>query len=338
MSTPEQPFQRVATVTDSGRSCPYCRFAFKPGVRLVDCPACHAPHHADCWDDNRGCAVLGCSNAPRDTAAPAGWSATLPPTTPRAPLLVPREDAAVQARVPQMPSQAPPPPGGYTPPPGGYTPPPGGYAPPPPDRGRSQRGLIAGVLLATVVVIAVAVVLLLHKSPAPVSADSSRTQSSSQSTSSTVSSTTSITTTTVTTSKPVRRRTPPPRPTLADDRHAIVHVLQGYESAYSDQDLGELGALFTPEVSRHGLRAGGCSETRGKQQVLETYAEQFRSGADKYDLTNLSDAAIRVDGIHADAPLNYDITTTSGPAVGSVHFYFARVRNVWLIRRIVASC
>jgi hypothetical protein len=115
-------------------------------------------------------------------------------------------------------------------------------------------------------------------------------------------------------------------------------VLQNYESAYSNQNLGQLGSLFTPEVSRHGLRAGGCSNTRGKQQVLETYAEQFSSGAETYDLTDLSAGNIVVNGIRAQAPLSYDITTTSGPAIGSVEFYLVKLDRDWLIQRIVASC
>jgi hypothetical protein len=126
--------------------------------------------------------------------------------------------------------------------------------------------------------------------------------------------------------------------TLAQNQHAIVHVLQSYESAYSNQDLGELGSLFTPEVTRHGLRAGGCSNTQGKQQVLETYAEQFGSGAETYDLTDLSASNIAVDSTHAQAPLSYDITTTSGPAIGSVEFYLVTLSGRWLIQRIVASC
>lgn len=66
MST-NQPQLRAATDAETGRSCPYCRFAFKPGIALAVCWACRAPHHADCWGDNGGCAVIGCRAGPAGT-------------------------------------------------------------------------------------------------------------------------------------------------------------------------------------------------------------------------------------------------------------------------------
>lgn len=55
-------------VEEAGRNCPYCRFPLKPGVPVLECPACRSVHHAECWTDNGGCAVLGCTAAP--TSAP----------------------------------------------------------------------------------------------------------------------------------------------------------------------------------------------------------------------------------------------------------------------------
>lgn len=63
-----RPTSRAASPEDVGRSCPYCRFAFKQGTDIVACGDCHAAHHADCWDDNGGCAILGCASAPPSTA------------------------------------------------------------------------------------------------------------------------------------------------------------------------------------------------------------------------------------------------------------------------------
>jgi hypothetical protein len=50
---------------DTGRACPYCRFLLKEGAPIVRCAECDAAHHADCWEDNSGCAVIGCAGGPR---------------------------------------------------------------------------------------------------------------------------------------------------------------------------------------------------------------------------------------------------------------------------------
>lgn len=49
--------------------CPYCRseVADAEGNRK-DCPGCGTPHHADCFEENGGCTVFGCSAAPADEA------------------------------------------------------------------------------------------------------------------------------------------------------------------------------------------------------------------------------------------------------------------------------
>ena len=150
MSSAGPPIQRVATEPDSGRSCPYCRFTFKAGIPLIDCPACHAPHHADCWTDNKGCAVLGCPAAPRDTA---GGTAPLPPVTPRSPLLVPPEQTHVAPRAPYTRPHSGPQPGAYTPPPSPAVPPVGS---------RSPKGLVPAVFAVAGAVAVLVVILLLH--------------------------------------------------------------------------------------------------------------------------------------------------------------------------------
>jgi hypothetical protein len=47
--------------------CPYCRAPIEPnsGDELV-CPGCGAPHHADCYKENGGCTVFGCTAAPAE--------------------------------------------------------------------------------------------------------------------------------------------------------------------------------------------------------------------------------------------------------------------------------
>jgi Prokaryotic RING finger family 1 len=62
---PKLPARNPAT----GTACPYCRFPLKEGVQTVVCGVCRAPHHADCWQDNAGCAVTACSGGPAGGAA-----------------------------------------------------------------------------------------------------------------------------------------------------------------------------------------------------------------------------------------------------------------------------
>lgn len=93
--------QSVARQAETGRACPYCRFPLKEGVQIAVCGICGASHHADCWHDNGGCAVIACVGGP-----PAGQTreAHVAPT------------AAYQA-VPTQPAAPPAPPTWPQPPP-----------------------------------------------------------------------------------------------------------------------------------------------------------------------------------------------------------------------------
>jgi hypothetical protein len=44
--------------------CAICQSAVAPGEAVAECPACHGRYHRDCWQENRGCAVYGCSEVP----------------------------------------------------------------------------------------------------------------------------------------------------------------------------------------------------------------------------------------------------------------------------------
>jgi hypothetical protein len=47
--------------------CPYCRGAIEPQeANELLCPACSTPHHADCYGENAGCTVFGCTAAPSE--------------------------------------------------------------------------------------------------------------------------------------------------------------------------------------------------------------------------------------------------------------------------------
>jgi TM2 domain-containing membrane protein YozV len=50
----------------SGASCPYCRTAFESDDAIVACSGCQTEHHADCLQENGGCTVFGCSQAPAE--------------------------------------------------------------------------------------------------------------------------------------------------------------------------------------------------------------------------------------------------------------------------------
>jgi len=49
-----------------GGTCPYCRAPFEPDDEVVACPGCATRHHADCLQENGGCTVFGCSQAPAE--------------------------------------------------------------------------------------------------------------------------------------------------------------------------------------------------------------------------------------------------------------------------------
>jgi len=49
--------------------CPYCRAEIGSGEgERLDCPGCATPHHPECFAENGGCTVFGCSKAPADEA------------------------------------------------------------------------------------------------------------------------------------------------------------------------------------------------------------------------------------------------------------------------------
>jgi len=98
-------------------TCPYCRTPFEADDEIVTCPACGTEHHADCFAENGGCTVFGCSQAPveepkisvttQDIVRPSGFPQ-------------PAGDAAAIAPPPagrRAPMPPPPRPAGWVPPP-----------------------------------------------------------------------------------------------------------------------------------------------------------------------------------------------------------------------------
>lgn len=62
----------TATTTTAAK-CPYCLSAFSDGASVVECSTCRTAYHLECWRENRGCAVYGCSGT---SSRPAGHSQT----------------------------------------------------------------------------------------------------------------------------------------------------------------------------------------------------------------------------------------------------------------------
>jgi hypothetical protein len=102
------------------------------------CGVCGAPHHADCWHDNGGCAVIACAGGPTPAADQIGETGEAPTVAYPAAAGVPH----MQASTPPAPPMWPPP------------------QPPPSDERRSPSLAIAVIVLAIAVGgAAVAVVL-----------------------------------------------------------------------------------------------------------------------------------------------------------------------------------
>lgn len=46
--------------------CPYCRTSIAAGDQPLICEGCDAAHHVDCYAENGGCTIFGCSKVPAD--------------------------------------------------------------------------------------------------------------------------------------------------------------------------------------------------------------------------------------------------------------------------------
>jgi hypothetical protein len=132
-------------VDEAGRSCPYCRFALKEGASIVECGACHALHHAECWGDNAGCAIMGCTGG-AGVAQTAATAAVPPAPVP----------ATVTAAVPPPPAYGQPTQVHAVAPPPPYQQQPAGYATAPPPGGGTGRSSTALILAVLVLALAVA--------------------------------------------------------------------------------------------------------------------------------------------------------------------------------------
>lgn len=122
----------------------------------------------------------------------------------------------------------------------------------------------------------------------------------------------------------------------ASDRGAIMALLNAYQSAYSNHDMSKLSHILAPDVSRHGLAAGGCTVSRGRAAVLADYQSQFEQGTGAYELVGLSESRIQFDG-STKAHMNAHYRIASGGA-GYVNFRFAETGEGWKISEVYATC
>jgi hypothetical protein len=144
-----EPTRVFATEEHVGRNCPYCRFPLKQGGELMVCGHCRAAHHADCWSDNGGCAVMACAGGPGKSATGEQPTTALQPDA-----TVIRADAKSSpaqptsvwptAHVPQTPPRPP------------STPPNG-------SRGSGSKGLVAALVVLALAIGGVAVALLVSQ-------------------------------------------------------------------------------------------------------------------------------------------------------------------------------
>jgi hypothetical protein len=49
---------------EAAARCAICQSPLGPGEAKVACPDCHTEYHAECWDENHGCALYGCAQVP----------------------------------------------------------------------------------------------------------------------------------------------------------------------------------------------------------------------------------------------------------------------------------
>ncbi len=135
---PPTALRGLAIDEHAGRPCPYCRFALKAGVDIVQCGACGSVHHADCWDDNGGCSIVACAGGPGEGSTTGQIAAVAAPPAPPPP---PR-GAPVTASGPAV------------------------YPPPAPSSGNVKRGgavLIGAILALALAISGVAVALVVTK-------------------------------------------------------------------------------------------------------------------------------------------------------------------------------
>jgi hypothetical protein len=301
--------QVIATEADVGRACPFCRFPLKQGVPAERCDACNALHHQDCWADGGGCAVLGCAAA--GSVAAAGQLSGMAPT--QRWLTAPRPDALAQ----RQPASLQP----FFEPKQGDRP-----LPPPPMNGaQSQRASSRTVIFVAIAIAAIGVGAGVFVAARGSSSHSPAANSAAGSSAKAAG---------ATTSGPLQPHLSSAE--VARARDALVGVLARYQTAYSEHSLSGLSRLFSPGVTRHGLAAGGCRVSHGREAVLADYESQFAEGTGAYRLVDVRSSDITLESaVRSHVRARYEIDPGGS---GLVKFGFARLGESWRISNVDASC
>lgn len=63
------PLALHEALEEQGHACAICQTAIAAGEPVGRCPGCDAPFHAECWEENGGCASYGCPHAPSEPKA-----------------------------------------------------------------------------------------------------------------------------------------------------------------------------------------------------------------------------------------------------------------------------
>lgn len=56
---------KPSNIIEQTKLCGICLSVLGVSEESTSCPVCRADYHADCWNENKGCAVYGCSQAPQ---------------------------------------------------------------------------------------------------------------------------------------------------------------------------------------------------------------------------------------------------------------------------------
>ncbi len=139
----------------------------------------------------------------------------------------------------------------------------------------------------------------------------------------------------------VEERTSPgadPAAPVPADRPAIIEVLHGYEAAYSEASLEGMADLFTSDVERHGLAAGGCATVSGKSAVLAAYSGQFaENGSVTYELVGLDPGSVDLFG-EEEARIETEYSIPSEDNSGAISFTLEGRGSNWHISAVDATC
>jgi uncharacterized membrane protein len=289
----------LATDAHAGRPCPYCRFALKESVEIVQCGACGSVHHADCWDDNGGCSIMACPGGPGET--PATHSAPAPAVAAQVAAPPPAPVISVATQSVPVAAAAPP------------------ASTPPAPSGGSKRGgalLIGAIVLLAFAISGVAVALVLTKSKTPAKTVSARTTGAAAGGADHAPAPTPTETLT-----PEPTGTPDPAPTeapVADStgvlpdvsraqmRRDIRDMLLTWHEDIADGDSQGAWDLLTERKRQQAERKFGFSKWSSDQETLGRYLDPSGIRASIQDIDEKTGVArVMVAGMIYDKPGAY---------------------------------